>query len=348
MVYTKVTGSKQTVLGSSGQKKIIITGVQPVASPPVKQLKQTTLATTKTTSGTKVTIKSSPGASQSGKPLILSKPSPSGRKSDVKRSTDKEAAATHQKQPHKTPPGRKVESTEPIRLNVRNTLTESLMARVKATDDLKLKDEEITELVLKIELEMYKHFKDAGSKYKAKYRSLIFNIKDTKNLTLFRKIADKTLTPDAVVRLTSDEMASQELAAWREKETKHQLEMIKKNELDLMAQAKSIVVKTHKGEQIIENTSSIDHVDPETSVHDIVSALNNESNDTEKDDKPKDESLKRRDDKKKKDKDRERDRDRSRDKKRHHKSRDRSKTRDRSRDRRSKPKDSKKDKEKDR
>jgi len=156
--------------------------------------------------------------------------------------------------------------TEPIRVNIRKTLTELLSSRIKATEDLKLTDEEIADLALNIELEMYKYFKDTGSKYKAKYRSLVFNIKDTKNLTLFRKIADRSLTPDAVVRLSPDEMASQELAEWREKETKHQLEMIKKNELDLMAQAKSIVVKTHKGEQIIENDGGIDHVDPKTPV----------------------------------------------------------------------------------
>jgi len=45
-------------------------------------------------------------------------------------------------------------------------------------------------------------------------------------------------------------MASQELARWRELQAQHQLEMIRKNELDLLQRAKSVVMKTHKGEQV--------------------------------------------------------------------------------------------------
>lgn len=40
---------------------------------------------------------------------------------------------------------------------------------------------EIKSLALDIENELYGYFKDAGHKYKNKYRSLIFNIKDGKN-----------------------------------------------------------------------------------------------------------------------------------------------------------------------
>ncbi|XP_023245015.1 uncharacterized protein LOC106637226 isoform X2 [Copidosoma floridanum] len=162
---------------------------------------------------------------------------------------------------------------EPVRVNVRKTLADLLISRIKQADDLNINEEEVKDLALKIELEMYKYFKDTGSKYKAKYRSLVFNIKDTKNLTLFHKIADHSLAPGAVVRLSPEEMASQELAEWREKETKHQLDMIKKNELDMMAQAKSVVVKTHKGEQIIENDGGIRNVDPQ----DIVTVFNSSS-----------------------------------------------------------------------
>ncbi|XP_078038332.1 protein partner of snf isoform X2 [Augochlora pura] len=275
MTYTKVPGSKQMII-TTGNKKftVISAGQQPqhIQATNIKpiQIKQTlitqpnknpfVLKTTTIKSSTPIQMKQQ----QNMQALKQTPP--------VKRQEVKQPVLQAKQQLKLTPP--KKPETEPIRLNIRKTLTELLSSRIKETEDLKLTDDEIADLAFNIELEMYKYFKDTGAKYKAKYRSLVFNIKDTKNLTLFRKIANRSLTPDAVVRLSPDEMASQELAEWREKETKHQLEMIKKNELDMMAQAKSIVVKTHKGEQIIENDGGIDHVDPKTPVQDIVTALN--------------------------------------------------------------------------
>lgn len=53
------------------------------------------------------------------------------------------------------------------------------------------------------------------------------------------------------VRLSPEELASQELAQWREEEAKHQLELIKKSEIDLLAASKTYVLKTHKGEEVM-------------------------------------------------------------------------------------------------
>ncbi|XP_024940120.1 death-inducer obliterator 1 isoform X2 [Cephus cinctus] len=363
MVYTKVFGSKQTVLAPSHKKLLVTSGAQQQqtnSSPQTKtvQSKQTLItASLKPVSVTAKQQTSGKTMVQQSRSQAVASPKPT-----LSKKQEPKASTSQQKLPMKSPVAKKSEP-EPIRINIRKTLTELLSSRIKETHDLKLTDEEIGELALNIELELYKFFKDTGAKYKAKYRSLVFNIKDTKNLTLFRKIADRSLTPDAVVRLSPDEMASQELAEWREKETKHQLEMIKKNELDLMAQAKSIVVKTHKGEQIIENDGGIDHVDPKTPVQDIVTALNSGENITStiEDDKDKDDNLKSKDDmkklkngedKKKKDKDRNKDKqERSQSRSRRHRSRERehSKTRERSRDRRStRNKESKRDKDKDR
>ncbi|XP_039308232.1 death-inducer obliterator 1 isoform X2 [Solenopsis invicta] len=365
MIYTKVAGSKQTVLASN--KKITII-------PAMQQ---------QTSSGNKSTQLKQTITTMSGKnPMVLKTPKSvtqvqlktQAAGSPKQTSTKKQEAkpSPSQLKQTKLTPVKKPE-TEPIRVNIRKTLTELLSSRIKETEDLKLTDEEIADLAFNIELEMYKYFKDTGSKYKAKYRSLVFNIKDTKNLTLFRKIADRSLTPDAVVRLSPDEMASQELAEWREKETKHQLEMIKKNELDLMAQAKSIVVKTHKGEQIIENDGGIDHVDPKTPVQDIVSALNNgDSISSTVDDLEKDKSKdrlkaqietkksKNADERRKKDKEKGREHDgtkfkakdrqeRSRSRHRRSRDRDRSKTRDKSKERKSnRNKESRRDKDRER
>lgn len=369
MIYTKVVGSKQTVLAPNKKITIIPATQQQVnVSPSNKpmQLKQTIISTTPGKSPVilKTTMPKSVMSTQ-----LKAQTTGSPKQTPIKKQETK-PSPSQSKQQIKVTPVKKPEA-EPIRVNIRKTLTELLSSRIKETEDLKLTDEEIADLAFNIELEMYKYFKDTGSKYKAKYRSLVFNIKDTKNLTLFRKIADRSLTPDAVVRLSPDEMASQELAEWREKETKHQLEMIKKNELDLMAQAKSIVVKTHKGEQIIENDGGIDHVDPKTPVQDIVTALNSGDSisstvdDLEKD---KEDRLKSRmdakksknmDERRKKDKERGRERDnvksknkdrreRSHSRHRHSRDRDRSKTRDKSKERKSRNKESRRDKDRER
>ncbi|KAK0090006.1 hypothetical protein PV325_004139 [Microctonus aethiopoides] len=360
MVYTRVAGSKQTILAPNNKKMTVISSIQNanILSKSAGQMKHAVIISSNKspTILKQMTIKTVPQQIKSPIPAKQTqskkqeqKPSPSAIKLSQKS------------------PNTKKSEPEPIRLNIRKTLAELLTTRIKETTDLKLTDEEISDLAINIELELYKYFRDTGAKYKAKYRSLVFNIKDTKNLTLFRKIADRSLTPDAVVRLSPEEMASQELAEWREKETKHQLEMIKKNELDLMAQAKSIVVKTHKGEQIIENDGSIDAVDPKTPVQDIVTVLNSADNTNSDILEEKEETTmssfedvkktKRSDEKKKRDKDRERDKDvhrsrkkeRSRDLKRDKStSRSRShRSHDRSHDRR-KSKDEKRDKEKDR
>lgn len=169
---------------------------------------------------------------------------------------------------------------EPIRENVQRTLKAQLVQRSSETTDKsipKLSDEEISKFAQETENEIFMLFnRDTGAKYRAKYRSLMFNIKDRKNQTLFHKICSKQIDAKQLVRMSAEEMASQELAMWRENETKHQLEMIKKSELDLLACAKSYVLKTHKGEEVIESKST-DRVtlDPSVSVEDVVSVLNN-------------------------------------------------------------------------
>lgn len=169
--------------------------------------------------------------------------------------------------------------SEPIRLMVKKTLKEQLMNRmneIKDSDAPRLTENEIEEFVNETEVEMYKLFNsDTGTKYKTKYRSLMFNIKDRKNETLFEKICSRIIEPKQLVRMSPEEMASQELAQWRQNENKHQLEMIKKSELDLLSCKKNYVLKTHKGEEVIEGKStdqvSLDITIP---VEDVVTVLN--------------------------------------------------------------------------
>uniref|UniRef100_A0A1B6DTH9 TFIIS central domain-containing protein n=2 Tax=Clastoptera arizonana TaxID=38151 RepID=A0A1B6DTH9_9HEMI len=162
-----------------------------------------------------------------------------------------------------------------IRFNVCKSIKDALFLRFKECPDIDMDNEKVESLAVSIEEELNSLYKEPA-KYKNKFRSLAFNIKDPKNQTLFRKIADGSITPDQVVRLTSEEMASQELAQWREREARHQLEMIKKNELELLQQAKTVVMKTHKGELVIENEDAIGSKNPEAVVSELESALNND------------------------------------------------------------------------
>lgn len=157
-------------------------------------------------------------------------------------------------------------------------MIEQLIARTKEITDSnapRLTESEITDFVKAAENEMFEMFgSETNNKYKSKYRSLMYNIKDRKNLTLFEKISSKLIEPKQFVRLSSQELASQELANWRENENKHQLEMITKSELDLLACGNSYVLKTHKGEEVIQESSDRITLDPSIPVQDVVSVLN--------------------------------------------------------------------------
>ncbi|KAL3183225.1 hypothetical protein MRX96_034277 [Rhipicephalus microplus] len=103
--------------------------------------------------------------------------------------------------------------------------------------------------------ELFKVFRDTGTRYKSKYRSLVFNIKDSRNQGLFRKILRGKIAPDRLVRMTPEELASKELARWREQENKHAIEMIKKEQMEAAQNVSShaLLKKTHKGEVEIDD-----------------------------------------------------------------------------------------------
>ncbi len=67
-----------------------------------------------------------------------------------------------------------------------------------------------------IEEKLFNLNQDINPKYKNKYRSLIFNLKDSKNQGLFRKVLTKEIGSRELVRMSSEKLASKELAAWRE------------------------------------------------------------------------------------------------------------------------------------
>ncbi|XP_047535468.1 death-inducer obliterator 1 [Vanessa atalanta] len=194
-----------------------------------------------------------------------------------------------------TPEKRSRMSTEdPIRDNVRKALQEQISNRMAESDGPKFTEEEIQQFANDTELELHELFnRDVGMKYKAKYRSLMFNIKDRKNLSLWEKICEHVITPKQLVRLSPEELASQELAQWRDKEAKHQLELIKKSEIDLLAASKTYVLKTHKGEEVMETKESVStELDPNVAVEDIVTVLNDSVSDSVPNTEPQEQTKK--------------------------------------------------------
>jgi len=241
----------------------INTGAKEVVQPPVlkKSISVNSPAIARSNSNTAkstpvrptLTKQSSVSSSTSSKSVPLPKVQQDAKK--VKRHVSDEKP-----QAQSTPSNSKLK-IEYERQNVRSNLKSTMIQRMKDIENSsvpKMKDEEIEKFATAIESEMFRFFnKDTRDKYKVKFRSLKFNLSDTKNKTLIERICMKKLTPRQLVELPSSELASKELSKWREEENKHQLEIITKAELDALAQTK-MVIKTHKGEEILEtkNTSA--------------------------------------------------------------------------------------------
>ncbi|KAI9558955.1 hypothetical protein GHT06_015744 [Daphnia sinensis] len=146
-----------------------------------------------------------------------------------------------------------VESTRAI---TRSSLKEALWNRCKDVKDLEMDEATVEEISKEVEESLYSLFKkDVGTKYKSKYRSLIYNIKDPKNSGLFLEIVTKQLTPVQLVKMSTEELASKDLAEWREQEAKRQLNLIKKNEQERLSQVNKYLIKTHKGEEFIKEAN---------------------------------------------------------------------------------------------
>ncbi|XP_023591626.1 PHD finger protein 3 isoform X2 [Trichechus manatus latirostris] len=141
-------------------------------------------------------------------------------------------------------------SADQIRQSVRHSLKDILMKRL-TDSNLKVPEEKAAKVATKIEKELFSFFRDTDAKYKNKYRSLMFNLKDPKNSILFKKVLKGEVTPDHLIRMSPEELASKELAAWRRRENRHTIEMIEKEQREV--ERRPITKITHKGEIEIES-----------------------------------------------------------------------------------------------
>ncbi|MGH0160716.1 UNVERIFIED_CONTAM: hypothetical protein FKN15_062297 [Acipenser sinensis] len=145
-------------------------------------------------------------------------------------------------------------SVEQIRQNVRESLKDILIKRLSESN-LKISTDRAAKVALKTERELFSFFRDTETKYKSKYRSLMFNLKDAKNNVLFKRVLKGEISPDHLIRMSPEELASKELAAWRQRENRHTIEMIEKEQREV--ERRPITKITHKGEIEIENQEQV-------------------------------------------------------------------------------------------
>jgi len=138
-----------------------------------------------------------------------------------KRKEEKEEGGT------KTKKSKSSSDYEDIRQQVQKLLLEALGD--KGPDDSVEPDKLATE----IEEALFQHFGSTNREYKAKYRSLSFNIKNPKNPELRCSLLQALVSPSKLVTMTAQEMASEELKKEREKIEKFYLEASKANAMNM-------------------------------------------------------------------------------------------------------------------
>lgn len=180
---------------------------------------------------------------------------------DVREAAHKTGVQQKQETKSKTPSSasKKPVSVEAIRRSVRDSLKEILIQRLKESD-LNISVERASEVAKKTERELFHLYKDTDNKYKNKYRSLMFNLKDTKNNVLFKRVLKGEISPANLIRMSPEELASKELAAWRQRENRHTIEMIEKEQRE--AERRPITKITHKGEIEIESQEPVKAPEP--------------------------------------------------------------------------------------
>ncbi|XP_032909617.1 PHD finger protein 3 isoform X1 [Catharus ustulatus] len=171
-------------------------------------------------------------------------------------------------------------SADQIRQSVKQSLKEILMKRL-TDSSLKIPEERAAKVATRIERELFSFFRDTDAKYKNKYRSLMFNLKDPKNNILFKKVLKGEVTPDHLIKMSPEELASKELAAWRQRENRHTIEMIEKEQREV--ERRPITKITHKGEIEIESETPMKEQEEAMEIQDPHTKLFEKSEEAEKD-----------------------------------------------------------------
>ncbi|KAF9364228.1 PHD finger protein 3 [Mortierella sp. NVP85] len=163
-------------------------------------------------------------------------------------------------------PGSPKAEQNPVRATALKGLTDSLMVAFENKEDQKeANTEKANELAAAIEKELYMFTatpgqSGCGKDYKAKYRSLFFNLKDKNNESLRARVLSGELLPHALVRLTPEELANPELQSIAEEVRKRSI-----HDSVLTIEQEPFIKKTHKGDftyvlgTSMTSSSSSDH-----------------------------------------------------------------------------------------
>nr|XP_012620907.1 SPOC domain-containing protein 1 isoform X2 [Microcebus murinus] len=155
-----------------------------------------------------------------------------------------EDSAQPQPQQEKLPLGGAVRDT------VARAMQEALWSRLQELPDLVLHEEVVEGVAASIEAALFDLTQGTNCRYKTKYRSLLFNLRDPRNPDLFLKVVHGDVTPHDLVRMSSTQLAPQELARWRDQEEKRGLEIIEQQQQEPCRLPASKL--THKGEVEIQ------------------------------------------------------------------------------------------------
>ncbi|CAN6207367.1 unnamed protein product [Urochloa humidicola] len=141
------------------------------------------------------------------------------------------------------------------------SLNEPEFKRTKTSDGTTEEKKDIIQkgqsLALGIEEELFKLFGGVNKKYKEKGRSLLFNLKDKSNPVLRQQVLSGEITPKCLCSMTTDELASKELSAWRLAKAEELAKMVVLPNREV--NVRRLLRKTHKGEfhVEVEETDSI-------------------------------------------------------------------------------------------
>uniref|UniRef100_A0A8C4R4B3 TFIIS central domain-containing protein n=1 Tax=Eptatretus burgeri TaxID=7764 RepID=A0A8C4R4B3_EPTBU len=128
---------------------------------------------------------------------------------------------------------------------VRRGLKDTLSLRLRENEDLSTTLKDVMKIAAGIEKELHSLFGSTSAKYKMKYRSLLFNLKDFKNPGLSHRVLTRDISPSELVNATPEQLASPELAGWRKRENEHMIELIEKEQQ--LKEHRPTAKITHKG-----------------------------------------------------------------------------------------------------
>uniref|UniRef100_A0A2K6TU05 SPOC domain-containing protein 1 n=1 Tax=Saimiri boliviensis boliviensis TaxID=39432 RepID=A0A2K6TU05_SAIBB len=137
-----------------------------------------------------------------------------------------------------------------VRGTVFRSMQEVLWTRLRELPDLVLSEEVVEGIAAGIEAALWDLTQGTDGRYKAKYRSLLFNLRDPRNLDLFLRVVHGDVNPYDLVRMSSMQLAPQELARWRDQEEKRGLDIIEQQQKEPRRLPASKM--THKGEVEIQ------------------------------------------------------------------------------------------------